>query len=641
MKLKILSLVGVLSVIFIASVIWRMNHFIHEDRTSWAQAQMRTQIISLRQTTEVLIHDLQHKSPVLQESARDKNFWFALDPFKAMAWVRDLNNPTLENASIKDGTGLDDTNLAAAVRDLQGRTIAKGTFLVVPWKDSQNRNWLMVVWPWAENRKLVLWTGAEYFQALLETHKGTLAQLALVNESGQVLAHSQPEYFGTRLNDQYLYKEFKSSNAIQGGGSFKDNRGEDFQGYYEVIPNTNLVLMASTSYHDLLADKNKVWAAFLFMGLGLVLLTMGGISLIKVSDTPSLMSQMSKPLPVVKEVFLTSPKNEGAFKAPPAPENRQEVFRKIAGSLGHEMRSPLARILGLSQMILEKEKDLTLADYAGSILRETRAARNVLEKLFSFAQEKEAVMRPLKVEVAVKNLLARWQPEFQKRNIQLIQKIADAPEVTADLKLLEKAIEAILQNSMDSMDRILKREIRVSVKAVSTGAEIIIEDVGEGINPENISRIYDPFFTTRSFAHHLGLGLSTAYGLIKQHGGDLRVESQKDHGTTVTIVLPDVNHFKDVTMAPSSATAITLVGETEKFSPADVEIEQLLDFQESDVAAEVDLERTHVISIPSPEMQPQGETLVTPMTLAPKAPSALDEYKFEIRRPRRPVIENS
>ena len=110
MKLKILSLVGVLSVVFIAAVIWRMNHFIHEDRTNWAQAQMRTQILSLQQTTQALILDLQHRTSILQDSKRDKNFWLAMEPFKAAAWVRDLNQPTLENTSIKDGIGLDDTN---------------------------------------------------------------------------------------------------------------------------------------------------------------------------------------------------------------------------------------------------------------------------------------------------------------------------------------------------------------------------------------------------------------------------------------------------------------------------------------------------------------------------------------------------
>ncbi len=641
MKLKILSLVGSLSVIFIAAVIWRMNHFIQEDRTNWAQAQMRTQVISLQQTAQALLHDLQHKTPILQDSVRDKNFWFAVDPFKAMAWVRDLNNPTLENTAIKEGTGLDDTNLVAAVKNLQGHKVAQGSFLLVPWQDLQRRNWLMVVWPWAENRKLILWTGAEYFQALLETHKGALAKLSFVNESGQVLAHSQPEYFGSRLNDQYLYKEFKSSGALQWGGYFKDSSGEDFQGYYEAIPNTNLVLMASTSYHDLLADKNKVWASFLFVGLGLVLLTLGGISLLKISDVPSSYGHVIRSLPAVKEAFLTLPKKESVAKPAVTQENRQEVFKKIAGSLGHEMRSPLARILGLSQMILEKEKDQTLAAYAGSILRETRSARDILEKLFSFAQEKESMMRPVQAEAVVKNLLQRWQPEFQKRNVQLIQKIEGSPEVMADMSLIEKALESILQNSMDSMERILKREIRVTVRAISSGAEIVIQDIGEGIDPEHLSKIFDPFFTTRSFSQHLGLGLSAAYGVIKQHGGALRVESQKDHGTTVTLTLPDQNHFKEANSVPSLATAVHVTGDSDRFSPADVEIEQLLDFQETESSDLSISEKTFFITEASLEPSPRQEIKKETITFAPKAPTVLDEYKVEIRRPRRPIIENS
>ena len=645
MKLKILSLVGVLSVVFIAAVIWRMNHFIQEDRTSWAQAQMRTQILSLRQTTQALIFDLQHRTAPLQEAARDKNFWLAMEPFKALAWVRDLNHPTLENTSIKEGTGLDDTNLAAAVKDLQGRLVTKGSFSLLPWKDSQNRNWLMVIWPWAENRKLVLWVGAEYLQALVETHKGALAQLAFVNESGQVLAHSQAEYFGTRSNDQYLYKEFKTSGASQGGGSFKDKSGEDFQGYFESIPSTNLVVMASASYRDLLADKNKVWASFLFIGLGLVLLTLGGVSLLKISETPPQPeAEMVRPLPPVKPVAETALMM--AAKGSLNTENRHEVFKKIAGSLGHEMRAPLARILGFSQIILEKEKDQAISGYADSILREARSARGILEKLFSFAQEKEFTSVSVKAEVPLKSLLLRLQPEFQKRNIQLIQKIEDSAEIFADMNLLEKALEAVLQNSMDAMARKTKKEIHVYAQPVDFGTEIIIQDNGEGISSENLVRIFDPFFTTRSFSQHLGLGLSAAYGVIKQHGGDLRVESQKDQGAKITISLPDKNHLKEPSSAEHLASTVVSPTISERFSPADVEIEQLLDFQESDDATEVILESPYLtqstLALEPVVLQPASQEIInSAMSIKSKEPSALDEYKVEIRRPRRAVIENS
>ena len=636
MKLKILSLVSVLSVIFIAAVIWRMNHFIREDRTSWAQAQMRTQISSLQQTTQSMIHDLQLRAPLLQVPQRDKIFWSSMDPFKAVAWVRDLNNPTLENVSIKDGTGLDDTNLATAMKDLQGKELAKGKFLLVPWKDSQNRNWLMVVWPWSENRKLILWTGAEYLQGLLETHKGTIAKLSFVNESGQVLAHSQMEYFGTRVTDQYLFKDLKSSGALQGGGSFKDSSGEDFQGYYQASQNTNLVVMAAVSYNELLADKNKVWASFLFFGLGLVLLTLGGVSFLNFSH-PSEGGEAQRPLPPMP-LPKTKPglptRSDVASPSAPPQENRQELFKKIAGSLGHEMRSPLARILGFSQLILETEKDKTLAEHAKSILREARSAREVLEKLFNFAQEKETTMVMMKPEDSARGLIQRLMPELQKRNIQLIQKFTDTKEIAIDTNLFEKSLDAILQNSMEATARNLKREINFTIQPSLTGVEIIIQDNGEGISADNLSRVFDPFFTTRTFTNHLGLGLSAAYGVIKQHGGDINVESEKGQGTKVTIHLPDQLNVKNLF---KEATSAKMTSSEARHSPADVEIEHLLDFHESEEVQEtaVTLDDDKTIAVPSPEKAKAA------IFKYEKTPSILDDYKVEIRRPRRKVIENS
>jgi two-component system NtrC family sensor kinase len=668
MKSKILSLVGLLSVLFIGAVIWRMNSFIREDRTSWAQAQMRTQILSLQQTLQSMVQDLQHRSNLFQgsDSRHEKSFWSAAEPFKAMAWIKDMNNPTLENILVKDGSGLDDTMLASAVKELTGKSVVRGKMLFVPWHDLQNRNWVMVVWPWAENRKLVLWAGAEYLQGLLEPHKGTLSQLAFVNDSGQVLAHSQIEYFGTRLNDHPLFKEYKTAATTQGGGSYQDSSGENFQGYYEVVPNSNLMIMASASHHDLLADKNKVWASFLFIGLGLVLLTLGGLAMLKISDRdeePHL-NRSAFVLPTAPAPPTVSAPAALKKESLPEPENRHEVFKKIAASLGHELRAPLIRILGFSQMILANEQGESLRGYANSILRETRSARDILEKLFSFAQEQDIAMTPQKVEVSVKKALARIKPELQRHKVQLTEKISETTEIPLAGPLIEKALEAIFQNSMEAMERKPNKEMQLYVRKVTGGCEIVIEDNGEGIEPQNIKKVFDPFYTTRTYAKHLGLGLSAAFGVIRQHGGDLKVESQKGQGTKITISLPEKSQEQPQRTSNTTSIPAEVPAEPISFSPADVEIEKLLDFNELETAPAGLLgvnsagdapivDDGHTVSL-NPKDQLVGfvpsQQLNAPDVLekidkanfrANKGRTILEDYKVEIRRPRRKVIENS
>jgi two-component system NtrC family sensor kinase len=80
----------------------------------------------------------------------------------------------------------------------------------------------------------------------------------------------------------------------------------------------------------------------------------------------------------------------------------------------------------------------------------------------------------------------------------------------------------------------------LTVKTMAEGenVHIVISDTGIGIKGENISKIFDTFFTTKDSVKDVGLGLSVCYGFIKDHGGDIRVESELNSGTTFTIVLP-------------------------------------------------------------------------------------------------------
>ena len=80
----------------------------------------------------------------------------------------------------------------------------------------------------------------------------------------------------------------------------------------------------------------------------------------------------------------------------------------------------------------------------------------------------------------------------------------------------------------------------LTVKTIAEGenVHIKISDTGVGIKGENISKIFDTFFTTKDNIKDVGLGLSVCYGFIKDHGGDIRVESELDSGTTFTIILP-------------------------------------------------------------------------------------------------------
>jgi signal transduction histidine kinase len=113
----------------------------------------------------------------------------------------------------------------------------------------------------------------------------------------------------------------------------------------------------------------------------------------------------------------------------------------------------------------------------------------------------------------------------------------DIPKVIASQDHLQGVWLNLLTNAMDSLESD-RREIRIETKQQGNEVFVIVADTGKGITPENLSRIFEPFYTTKAPGQGTGLGLSVCHRIIKQHGGRILVDSQPSVGTKFTIILP-------------------------------------------------------------------------------------------------------
>jgi anti-sigma regulatory factor (Ser/Thr protein kinase) len=104
------------------------------------------------------------------------------------------------------------------------------------------------------------------------------------------------------------------------------------------------------------------------------------------------------------------------------------------------------------------------------------------------------------------------------------------------LVALSNAFENILTNSVEAMERMAKKEIHIDMVEEDKVVRVFIEDTGEGIEAETLTKICDPFYTTRAFQNHMGLGLSVAYGVLREHGADMKFNSVRGRGTKVEII---------------------------------------------------------------------------------------------------------
>lgn len=133
------------------------------------------------------------------------------------------------------------------------------------------------------------------------------------------------------------------------------------------------------------------------------------------------------------------------------------------------------------------------------------------------------------------------------QNLEVVRELAPVPPVRADFGQLRQAVVNILINACDAMPkggklRLIVGQVDAGASAENEpsgpgrGAEISIVDQGAGIPAEHLSRIFDPFFSTKEKG--TGLGLSVVYGILEKHGGKILVDSRVGEGTTVTLRLP-------------------------------------------------------------------------------------------------------
>ena len=171
--------------------------------------------------------------------------------------------------------------------------------------------------------------------------------------------------------------------------------------------------------------------------------------------------------------------------------------------------------------------------------RQTDRASNIVGNLLNFSRTGNAEEF---VEVDINKLLndtlQLLEPQLRKSNIEIVKNYAEkAPQIMGSGGKLQQVFTNLILNARDAM--LAGGTITLTTKLDPVaGAIIEVADTGEGIPPENLSKVFDPFFTTKEVGSGTGLGLAVSYGIIQEHTGTIEVRSPEGEGTTFTLVFP-------------------------------------------------------------------------------------------------------
>jgi two-component system, NtrC family, sensor kinase len=213
---------------------------------------------------------------------------------------------------------------------------------------------------------------------------------------------------------------------------------------------------------------------------------------------------------------------------------------ELSAGIAHEINNPLGVILGFTQLMLRhQDRETSLFSDLKTIEKHTRHCKSIVEDLLNFARTSPPKKELWDIHTIIDEVLQFVQQHGKPADVQ-IQKFYDQP--MAPLLVDEKKIKQVFINLIMNAKYAVGAEGLISVRTLkdtqAAKAIIQISDNGCGIKKNDISRIFDPFFTTKPTGEGTGLGLSVSYGIIRNHGGDIYVESQKGRGATFTVELP-------------------------------------------------------------------------------------------------------
>jgi two-component system NtrC family sensor kinase len=215
---------------------------------------------------------------------------------------------------------------------------------------------------------------------------------------------------------------------------------------------------------------------------------------------------------------------------------------QLAAGVAHEINNPLGSVL-LYADILRKETpdpETQTQQDLDMIIREATRCKTIVNDLLNFSRQNEVMAQQTALNDVLRELVEEARKQTLYEDVEIVTDLEpDLPPIQADPLQLRQVLINLMNNAAEAMPQGGTLTLRSRSGPTPNHVVVQVEDTGVGIPPENMKKLFTPFFTTKPIGKGTGLGLAIIYGIVKMHRGQIAVQSEPGEGTRFTITLPE------------------------------------------------------------------------------------------------------
>lgn len=426
------------------------------------------------------------------------------------------------------------------------------------------------------------------FEDAVAEFRSDVNEVFIIDQRGYVYAHSDVQYTNKNFENHPLVKEIREQNKEGATGEFYDLEGNSIIGSYRKIRGTNLYSVSTTQAREAFKAADQLVQSVMVFGIGFGLIGIviaifvagritnplhklqaiaakigGGDFKINVDvKTSDEVGELAKSIDQMKTSLLEREEALESSRSALIQSEKMSAFGQLSAGIAHEVKNPLAGILGHAQLAKGKAGDPDLKKHIEVIEKETRRTKEIIENLMRFARAEKAELKPTNLYETVTQTVDLVDHQLTLMGVKIFKHLSPVAMISGNSNQIQQVLLNLMMNAGHAMEKSNVKELHVYLEQVDQLARIRIQDTGSGMPPDVQKRIFEPFFTTKPAGKGTGLGLSVSMGIVRDHNGKIYVQSEIGQGTTFFIDFPVTKDSPIQASAPIQTKPVTPAVET-------------------------------------------------------------------------------